>query len=53
MDLNVYGAHPHVRDLFVELATEAALHGREAGLGVTLREREPLSKSTIQRARLI
>jgi len=47
VDLQIYNNHPHLRDLFVELATEVTINrGREAGDSVTLRVREPLPKST-------
>jgi hypothetical protein len=40
LDLDAYTKHPHLRDLFVELATETALNlQRAAGEGVTLATR--------------
>ena len=45
-DADIVSKHPHLRDLFAELAAELALNrGRESGDGRTLRVREPLAKS--------
>jgi hypothetical protein len=43
MDWETYNRHPHLRKMFVELATEAMLnHDREAGASMTFRVREPV-----------
>jgi hypothetical protein len=43
---SVYNRHPHLRELFTELATEVAInHKRAAGSGVMMRAREPMPKS--------
>jgi len=43
MDLTVYNRHPHLRKMFVELATEAMLNREcEAGASMTFRVREPV-----------
>jgi len=43
---SVYNDHPHLRDLFIELATEAMInHKRVAGNGLCIRPREPLPAS--------
>ena len=43
MDWDTYSTHPHLRKMFVELATEAMLNrGREAGASMTFRDREPI-----------
>jgi len=48
VDFKVYDDHPHLRDLFVELASEVALNReRKAGDSVCLRVREPLPKSPV------
>jgi hypothetical protein len=41
IDLSAYNNHPHLRELFTELATEVAIN-RACGSGVMLRVREPL-----------
>ena len=47
MDLHAYNDHPHLREMFTELAAEVALNRRrQRGDSVTLRVREPLSGST-------
>jgi hypothetical protein len=46
ISLPVYNRHPHLRELFIELATDVAInHKRAAGSGVMMRAREPMPKS--------
>jgi len=47
MDLSAYNTHPHLRQMFVELASEVALN-REcaAGSSRTFRVREPVVEPT-------
>ena len=46
MDLSVCSSHPHLREMFVELATEIALNrDRAAGNSATFRVREPVVES--------
>ena len=43
MDMGTYNKHPHLRKMFVELATEAMLNREcEAGASMTFRVREPV-----------
>jgi hypothetical protein len=43
---DAYTNHPHLQKMFVELATEVMLNfGREPGVGMTFRVREPVSES--------
>ena len=46
MDLSVCSSHPHLREMFVELATEVALNrDRAAGNSATFRVHEPVVES--------
>jgi hypothetical protein len=46
IDLSAYTNHPHIRDLFIELATEVAINRDcEPGNSVTLRPRQPLPRT--------
>jgi len=43
---SAYNDHPHLRDLFIELATEVMInHKRAAGSGLCIRTREPMLAS--------
>ena len=43
IDMGVYNKHPHLRKMFVELATKVMLNcEREAGASLTFRVREPV-----------
>jgi hypothetical protein len=45
IDLKAYNSHPHIRNLFIELATEVAINrGRTLDSAVALRVREPLPR---------
>jgi hypothetical protein len=46
IDLETYNKHPHIRKMFIELATEVYLNRElEAGASMTFRVREPVVES--------